>query len=117
MVASHCPKRLWDDCLEHTAEIHTHTVHENFELDGQTPQAIITGGTPDISPLAEFRWYQWVNWFDANANLPEDQEVYGRYLGPSRGVGCLMTSKILNEKGHTLHRSSFVPLPRKKKLT
>jgi hypothetical protein len=72
MVASHCPKRLWDDCLELTADINTHTVHENFELDGQTLQAIITGVTPDISTLAEFRWYQWVKWFDANAEFPKD---------------------------------------------
>jgi Reverse transcriptase (RNA-dependent DNA polymerase) len=112
MVASNCPKRLWDDCIELVADINAHTVHENFGLDGQTPQALITGNTPDISSLAEFRWYQWIKWFNENADLPEDQEVYGRYLGPSRSVGSLMTSKILNEKGNILHRSSFRSLTR-----
>ena len=110
MVASHSPKRLWDDCMELVADINTHTVHENFELDGETPQAILTGMTPDISNLAEFRWYQWVKWFDENASMPDDQEVYGRYLGPSRGVGNLMTSKLLTVKGNTIHRSTFRPL-------
>jgi hypothetical protein len=112
MMNSHCPKRLWDDCMELVADINSHTVHENYGLDGQTPQAIITGNTPDISILAEFSWYQWVKWFDEKASFPMDQEVYGRYLGPSKAVGCLMTSKILSEKGNTLHRSTFRPLTR-----
>jgi hypothetical protein len=67
---------------------------------------MITGKTPDISTLAEFRWYQWIKWFNQHADLPDEQEVYGRYLGPSRAVGSLMTSTILNEKGNILHRSS-----------
>ena len=107
MVYSHCPKRLWDDCMELMADINSHTVHENFELDGQTPQGILTGSTPDISSLAEFRWHQWVKWFDENANFPDDQEVLARYLGPSRGVGNIMTSKLLTMKGNTIHRSTF----------
>jgi hypothetical protein len=73
--------------MELMSEINSHTVHENYDLEGQTPQAMLTGVTPDISFLAEFRWYQWVKWFDENANLPDDQEVYARYLGPSPGVG------------------------------
>jgi hypothetical protein len=107
MVASHCPKRLWDDCMELVGDVTSHTVHENYGLDGQTPQAIITGHTPDISTLGEFQWYQWVKWYDENAQFPEDREIYARYLGPSRAIGCLMTSKLLNEKGNILHRSSF----------
>jgi hypothetical protein len=98
--------------MELMADINSHTVHENFELDGQTPQGIITGSTPDISSLAEFRWYQWVKWFDENANFPDDQEVLARYLGPSRGVGNLMTSKLLTIKGNTIHRSTYRALTR-----
>jgi hypothetical protein len=112
MIASHCPKRLWDDCMELITDINSHTVHENFGQDGQTPQALISGCTPDISTLAEFQWFEWVKWFDENANFPADREVYARYLGPSRSVGSLMTSKLLNEKGNTLHRSSFRSLTR-----
>jgi hypothetical protein len=106
-MKSHSPKRLWDDCLELMADINSHTVHENYELDGQTPKAIFTGITPDISTLPEFGWYQWVKWFDEDANLASDQEKYARDLGPSRGVGNLMTSKLLNDKGNTLYRSTF----------
>jgi hypothetical protein len=60
MIASHCPKRLGDDCPELIADINTHTVNENFELHVQTPQAILTGATRDVSSLVEFKWYQWV---------------------------------------------------------
>jgi hypothetical protein len=35
------------------------------------------------------------------------REVHSRYLGPSWAIGCLMTSKLFNEKGYVLHRSSF----------
>jgi hypothetical protein len=76
-------------------------------LDGQTPQAIVTGEAPDISRLAEFSFYQWIKWFDQDAAMAEDQEKYGRHLGPSRDVGSLMTSKILNDKGNTLYCSTF----------
>jgi hypothetical protein len=78
MMKSHSPKRFWDDCLESMADINSHTVHENYELDGQTPQAMLTGITPDISTLAEFGWYQWVKCFDEDANLASDQEKYAR---------------------------------------
>jgi hypothetical protein len=76
-------------------------------LDGQTPQAIVTGEAPDISHLAEFSFYQWIKWFDQDAAMAEVQEKYGRYLGPSRDVGSLMTSKILNDKGNTLYHLTF----------
>jgi hypothetical protein len=39
--------------------------------------------------------------------MPEDEEKYGRYLGPSRDVGSLMTSKILNDKENTLYCATF----------
>jgi hypothetical protein len=103
MASSHCPRRLWDDCLELVGDINAHTVHDNFELDGQTPQALVTGVAPDISSLAEFRWFQWVKCFDEKAVFPDNQEVYARYLGPSRTVGSIMTSKLLNEKGNTIY--------------
>jgi hypothetical protein len=38
MLSSHCPKQLSDDCLELVADINAHIVHDNFELDGQTPK-------------------------------------------------------------------------------
>ena len=107
MMATRSPKRLWDDCLELTADIMSHTVHENYDLEGETPQARLMGNIPDISILGEFAWYQWVKWLDELAQYPDDREKYGRYLGPSRDIGSLMTAKILNVTGQTLPRSTF----------
>jgi hypothetical protein len=95
------------------ADIDSHSVHDNHDLDDQTPQAIVTGETPDISLFAEFTFYQWI-WFDQDVAMAEDQEKYGRYLGPSRDVGSLMTSKILNDKGNTLYRLTFRALTQDK---
>jgi hypothetical protein len=103
-IKTGCPKHLWDDCLELQADINSFFVRDSHNLDCETLQATITGKTPDISLLAEFKFYQWVKWFDKNANLPDDQEVYGRYLGPSRDVGSMMTTKDIEEEwwDHTL---------------
>jgi hypothetical protein len=46
--------------------------------------------------------------------MAEDQETHVRYLGPSRDVGSMMTSKILNDKGSTLYRSTFRALTQDK---
>jgi hypothetical protein len=58
MMQTRCPKQLWDDCLGLMADINSHSVHDNHDLHGQTPQAIITGETPDIARLAEFLFYE-----------------------------------------------------------
>jgi hypothetical protein len=114
MMKTRCPKWLWDDCLELMADIYSHSVQDNHGLNGQTPQAIITGETPDISRFAEFLFYQWIKWFDQDVAMAEDQEKYGRYLGPSRDVGSIMTSKILNDKGNSLYRLTFRALTQDK---
>jgi hypothetical protein len=102
MMKTRCPKRLCDDCLELMADVNSHSVQDNHGLNGQTPQAIITGETQDISRFAEFSFYQWFKWFDQEAVMPDDQEKYERYLGPSRDAGSLMASKILSDKGKIL---------------
>jgi hypothetical protein len=51
-----------------------------------------------------------MKWFDQDGTMAKDQEKHGRYLGPSRDVGSRATSKILNDKGSTLYRSTFTAL-------
>ena len=60
MVRSAAPKRLWDDCLEREAYVHSFTAHDIYKLNGQVPETIVSGETADISPLAQFKWYKWV---------------------------------------------------------
>ena len=62
MHKSHTPAILWDHCLQLMAEIRRHTALNLFSLEGETPDTVLTGKTPDISHLVEFEWYQFV-WY------------------------------------------------------
>jgi len=89
------PAALWDHCLELESLIRSHTSNDNFELQGQLPETVLTGQTADISALVEHSWYDWVKWWDVKAGFPEPKEVLGRYLGPAIDVGPAMCAKIL----------------------
>ena len=110
MVESKAPKRLWDDCLELEAYIRSHTAHNIYGLEGEVPQTLVTGETPDISEFSELRWYDWVKFRDTSVSFPEDKVVLGRYLGPSFDIGPAMTAKLLKENGQYVHRSTYRPL-------
>jgi hypothetical protein len=110
MIATGTPKRLWDDCLEYRAYVRSNTALNIFDLDGQVPETIMTGQQADISPWCDFQWYQWVKYFDERASFPEDQQVLGKYCGPSPGVGTRMTAKLLTKDGNFFHTLTFRPL-------
>ena len=107
MIKSRCPKTLWDDCMELESMIRSHTAKHSFGLQGETPETRVLGVTPDISAFAEFGWYQWVMFRDTSVTYPEDNEVLGRYLGPSFDIGPAMTAKILKANGQVVHRSTL----------
>jgi len=62
------------------------------------------GTTPDISPWAQFAWYEWVMFYDEKNPYPNDRMVLGRDLGPSKSVGPAMTRKVLKANGKIVHR-------------
>ena len=101
------PKVLWDHCLELEGYIRSHTALKSYELQGEVPETIVSGQTADISPFVEHGWYEWVKFWDNHAAFPDPREVYGRWLGPSVGVGPAMTSKILKENGQVVHLSTY----------
>ena len=82
----------------------------NFDLQNEVPETLVTGQTADISPIAELSWYDWVKFWDTNAQFPENKEVYGRWLGPAIDIGPAMSSKILKENGQYVVRSTYRPL-------
>jgi hypothetical protein len=104
----------------------SHTARNITELEGQTPETMIMGSTPDILKLVEFEWYQWV-WFGPDTDrLPKkirpvpgkpgkisdqflDLEL-GRYIGPSFEVGEGMSMKILPKVGTVAVRTSILPI-------
>lgn len=107
MIKTRSPKKLWDDCLELSALIRSHTAHNIYQLHGQVPETIMTGETADISYICEYSWYEWVMYNDATT-YPEDKEKLGRYLGPTLpGIGSVMSYKILRSNGERVFRSTM----------
>jgi hypothetical protein len=76
-------------------------------LNGEVPETLVTGQTPDISQFCELEWYEWIKFYDSEAPFPDDKMVTGRYLGPSLDVGPAMTAKILKQNGERIHRSTY----------
>ena len=107
MVQSKAPKKLWDNCLEREAYVHSLTAHEIFRLDGQVPETIVRGETTDISPFATFKRYKWVLYRDASVTYPDDGMVlFGRDLGPALDIGPAMTRKVRKANGQVVYRST-----------
>jgi hypothetical protein len=110
MLQTTAPKCLWDDCAKLEALIRSHTSHGIYKLDGQVPETLVIGSTADISEIAEFKWYQWVYFCDTAVGFLEDEEILGRYLGPSTDIGPAMAAKMLKVYGQTVVRTTFRPL-------
>ena len=107
MLRTGTPKRLWDDCLEHRAYIRSHTALNIYNLDGEVPETMMTGQTANIGPWCDFQWYQWIKYYDETSSYPDDKMTLGRYLGPSPGIGSLLTGKLLKRNSNYHHTSTF----------
>ena len=78
MLKSRSPKRLWDDCVELASYVCSHTAHNIYCLNGETPENIMSGETSDISQVFELEWYEWIMFRDSEVSFPEDKMVLGR---------------------------------------
>ena len=72
---------------------------------------VMTGSTPDISPLLQFRFWEPVYYKvgnDVDVSFPsQPPEKTGRFVGISEHVGHAMTFKILTDDTQKIiHRSS-----------
>ena len=111
------PAKLWDHVLELEAYIRSFTVRDNFANQGQVPETIMFGETPDISPFIECGWYDFVWYWDNQATFPKPKEQLGRWLGPSLDVGPAMSAKILKTNGQPVTRSTYRPVSQKELRT
>ena len=75
---SKCPKMLWDDCIERQVYIRSFTAHDIYSLQGEVPETLVCGETPDISEFASFQWYEWIKFRDQQVAFPHDNFVLGR---------------------------------------
>ena len=110
MTQQHSPLKLWDHCLELTAYQRSNTSNDNFELEGEVPETILSGQTADISPFIELEWFEFVKFIPPGASFPDPGEELGRWLGPAIDIGPVMTSKIIKKNGQVLHLSTYRPL-------
>jgi hypothetical protein len=92
--------------MELQAHILSHTAGNQFGLNGETPETMLSGETADISEFAEFGWYDWIKFRDTKVPCPQDKLVLGRCLGPSADVGPAMTAKTLKQNGQHVHRTT-----------
>jgi Reverse transcriptase (RNA-dependent DNA polymerase) len=106
-MKSGSPASLWDHCIELESLIRSHTVNDNYELQGQVPETFLTGQTADISALVEHSWYDWIKIWDTQSGFPEPKEVHARYLGPSLDIGPAMCAKVLKQNGQVVYLSTY----------
>jgi hypothetical protein len=60
----------------------------------------------DISTIAEYAWYEWVNFRDTAAKFPVSNIQLGRYLGAAIYIGPIMARKILKKNANAMFRIS-----------
>ena len=75
------------------------TAHDIFGLSSQVPKTMVSGETADVSPYAEYHWYEWVMFQDTSVSFQEDYMVLGRELGPSIDCGLVMVRNIFKVNG------------------
>ena len=62
----------------------------------------------DISNLCNFAWYDWCYYREESNHLfPNQKELLGRVLGPSKNEGNEMAQNILNVHGIVIPRRSI----------
>jgi hypothetical protein len=76
-LKKHSPKCLWDDAMELQAHILSHTAGNQFGLNGETPETMLSGETADILEFAEFRWCDWIKFRDTKVPCAQDKLVLG----------------------------------------
>jgi hypothetical protein len=88
-------QHMLNNCAELQALIRSHTALNISPLNNEVPETNVTSQTADILDIAKFEWFNWVYFRHSAVSFPENKEVLGRYLGPSKDVGPAMAAKIL----------------------
>jgi len=98
------PDSMWFLAQDYLA--HVHNLSANRQINWQIPQQVSRGGTPDISHILMFYWFEPVLYLDPVAKFPETTERPGYFVGFADNVGDVLTFKILkNDLSTVLHRS------------
>jgi hypothetical protein len=76
---------------------HVHNLSSNRQLNWKIPEQVSRGGTPDISHILMFYWFESVLYLDPVSKFPETTERPGYSLGFADNVGDALTFKILKK--------------------
>ena len=108
VLKKHSPKRLWDGCLELQGFITSRTAGNHFGLNGETPETMLSGETPDLSEFAERGWCDWIKFRATNVLHPPGRQACSRSVpGPSTDTGPATTAKTLEHNCQCVHRVTF----------
>jgi hypothetical protein len=87
---------------------HIHNLSANRQINWKIPEQVSRGprGTPDMSHILMFYWFEPVLYLDPVSIFPEITERPGHFVGFADNVGDKLTFKILkNDISTVLHRS------------
>jgi predicted alpha/beta hydrolase len=73
-----------------------HTALGIISLEGQVPERKVKGEPVDISPMAEYAWYEWVKFRDTSVNFADSNIQLDRDLGAAIDIFSAMACKVLN---------------------
>ena len=79
------PGTMWFQAQDYLANIHN--LSANRQINWQIPQQVSRGGTPDISHILMFYWFEPVLYLDPVAKFPETTERPGYFVGFADNVG------------------------------
>ena len=86
--------------------IRSNTAHSINQLNGQNPETVVSGETPDITTIVEFCWYEGVEFRDTAISFPNDPILLVRNLGLAIDIGPAYTRKIMKVNGQVIFRST-----------
>jgi hypothetical protein len=96
------PDNLWFLAQDYLS--HVHNLITNCQLNWKIPEQVSTG-TPDISHILMFYWFEPVLYLDPVSKFPETTERPGYFVGFADNVGDALTFKILkNDLVTVLHK-------------
>ena len=60
MVRAGASKPFWADAIEWEAHLQSNTAWDIYQLQGETPETVLSGETANISQFCELSFYEWV---------------------------------------------------------
>jgi hypothetical protein len=79
------PDNLWFLAQDYLS--HVHNLSANRQLNRKIPEEVSRGGTPDISHIVMFHWFEPVLYLDIVSKFPETTKRPGYFVGFADNVG------------------------------